>query len=55
MIKDKVFSVSVAAEADSVVQEGDVSSHNLTTKYFSHYEEMLEYLKQQCLLFTEGE
>jgi len=33
---------------DSVVQTGKVKDGTLTSKYFGHYTEALEYIKEQC-------
>jgi len=33
---------------DSVVQYGKIEDRTHTSKYFSHYLEALEYIKEQC-------
>ena len=47
MIKDKMFSLSVSDELDSVVQTGTVGIDHKSI-YFSYFEEAFEYIREQC-------
>ena len=50
-MNDKIFTLSVTTDEDSVVQTGSVE--NLVSEYFGEYEEALEYLKEECLKFIK--